>query len=202
MVSKVRRLSITGLIYHRGRAVGPASLSINAPKVAPSRKLLLPRSIKSGPYPSQTTDVQTRRAKTNEARTEKWRLGQLALRSGLGKISPWMIFRENIYLFCFVSDWKSIPLMPNYLLAICPGSPCVYWLGLLRAGEQFNPSNNPARTRRHCYIIQDATWTAAEWWDMQPSRLECAFCILKLPISRRGDCTAASTKDILHSNGK
>lgn len=97
-----------------------------------------------------------------------------------------LIFRENIYLFSFVSDWKSIPLMPNYLLAIFPRSPCVYWLGLLRAGKQFNPSNYPARTRKHCYIIQDATWTAAEWWDVWPSCWHCAFCIVKHPISGGG----------------
>lgn len=169
-----------------GRAIRPAVVSINAPEVAPSRMLLLPGSIKSGPHSSPTADVQTRRANTEVA----WTCGQAGTHSRHGQSYPWMISRETISLFlCF---WLEINILFAKIFTFSlstPQSPC--FIGcLIWAGKQIKPSNNPARTQstKHCCVIQDAMRTVAEWRDMQPTRCECAFCIPKHLISGGGNC--------------
>lgn len=137
--------------------------------------------------------IQTRPGLRNDG-WKSWRSDQSWTSLSLNDIQR----NYLLLLYIFFSDWKSIPCLPKYLLTIFPRSPCVYWLRLLRARKQINPSNNPVRTRstKHCCIIQDATRMAAEWWNTRPTRCECAFCIPKHPISVGGLHTLCNQKKI------
>lgn len=108
---------------------------------------------------------------TNEARTEKRGWGKLALESGMGKISPWMIFRK--YFFLFVADWKSIPSFQNiYLLASFCFFIRVHSWSLLKAWNRLIPQIIWPHIMKHCCIIQDATCMAAEWHNAAQSQTE------------------------------
>lgn len=107
---------------------------------------------------------------TNEARTEKWLSGKLALESGMGKISPWRIFRESI-CFCLLLIENQFPHSKIFTCYL-PAEPLCSLIESLKSAEQINPSNNLSRTMKHCCIIQDTACMAAEWHNAAHSQTE------------------------------